>query len=80
MSPHTTAATASAVMGASRMPLRKWPVARCRPAIAVGPMSGFSSAVVGRKFDQKRPTAAPASAGTVRPAVASSDDRAPAVT
>ena len=48
-SPASSAAMASAVSGASRMPLRKWPVARMRPSIAPGPISGRLSGVPGRR-------------------------------
>ena len=37
----------SAVSGASRMPLRKWPVARTRPSSAPGPISGRLSGRAG---------------------------------
>ena len=45
----SAAATSSAVTDASRMPLRKWPVAHSSPSIAPGPMAGRLSGVAGRR-------------------------------
>src|SRR6185312_6467248 len=52
-----------AVMGARRMPLRKWPVAANMCGVLVGPMMGKSSGVPGRKPAQLWMMGAEASAG-----------------
>jgi hypothetical protein len=60
----TRSRTISAVMGASRIPFLKCPVARVSPAIDVGPRSGRRSVVVGRKLAQVSRSGARASEGT----------------
>src|SRR6185503_18473678 len=48
-SPVRRAATASPVSGASRMPLRQWPVAQNRPGTALSPTIGPLSGATGRR-------------------------------
>src|SRR5256885_9055958 len=47
--PSSRLAMISAVTGASRIPLRKWPPAINIPSVSVGPMIGRPSGVPGRK-------------------------------
>src|ERR1700722_7867041 len=47
-SPSNERVTSSAVSGASRMPLRWWPVAHVNPSSAPGPITGALSGVPGR--------------------------------
>ena len=72
--------TSFAVMGVSRMPLRKWPVAMVSPSTPAGPSNGRWSGVSGRRPLQVSETSACASLGTSSCAVERIFSRPPAVT